>query len=97
VEGQTVDVGSGELVSIRSLVEQLVALTGARVTPQFGALGERPMEQVRVADAVASYERLGWRPATTLAEGLRHTVDWFARRQEEGRAAEPVARGGRGG
>jgi len=77
VEGETVDVGSGKLVSVRSVVEQITDIIGPGVTPVFGSLADRPMERVRVADTARAFEATGWRPKTLLGDGLRSTVDWY--------------------
>jgi UDP-glucose 4-epimerase len=77
VEGKTIDIGSGTLVSIRTLVEQLVRLINPQVEPIFGAIAERPLEQVRVADLMKSHALIGWKPTTPLEEGLRRTADWY--------------------
>jgi nucleoside-diphosphate-sugar epimerase len=75
--GTTLDVGSGELVTIRSIVEQIVETVGTRVEPDFGALPDRPLEQVRTADVEQTRSKIGWEPRTTLAAGLRATVEWY--------------------
>jgi nucleoside-diphosphate-sugar epimerase len=75
--GTTLDVGSGELVSIRSLVEQIVPLVGGDARPVFGALPDRPGERPRLADVVPGRETIGWEPATPLDIGLARTVEWF--------------------
>jgi nucleoside-diphosphate-sugar epimerase len=80
LEGRTIDLGSGELVTVRRIVEQVVALTGATAEPAFGVIPDRPMEQVRVADAMATLSTIGWKARTTLEEGLRRTIDWYAGR-----------------
>jgi nucleoside-diphosphate-sugar epimerase len=85
VEGKTIDIGSGELVSIRTLVRHLVRLINPDIEPLFGALDDRPLEQVRVAEVANSLNISGWEPAVSLEEGLKRTVDWYARRQEDGR------------
>jgi nucleoside-diphosphate-sugar epimerase len=77
VEGSTVDVGSGTLLSIRSFVEQLVRLSNSDIQPLFGALPDRPFEQIRVADTDSTYRMLGWKPATPLERGLRTTIRWY--------------------
>ncbi len=77
VEGCTVDLGSGILVPIRTVVQQLINLVGAETQPLFGALPDRPLEQVRVANTTYSYGKLGWQPATSLERGLELTVDWY--------------------
>jgi UDP-glucose 4-epimerase len=78
--GSTVDVGSGQLVSIRSLVERIVALVGGDVRPVFGALPDRPGERARVADVAPSQETIGWGPSTPLDVGLARTIEWFRER-----------------
>ena len=83
--GSALDIGSGELVSIRSLVERIVALVGGDVRPEFGALPDRPGERPRVADLVPSRELIGWEPSTPLDVGLARTVEWFRARVREGR------------
>jgi nucleoside-diphosphate-sugar epimerase len=76
-DGQTVDVGSGELITVRSLVERIADLVGGSTRPVFGALDDRPVEHRRVADVVRSAEIIGWRPRTMLPDGLAQTVQWF--------------------
>lgn len=79
VEGKTIDIGSGHLVTIRDVVAELVRITGTSVRPVFGALPDRPMERERVTDVEGAFVQLGWCPRTSLERGLRVTVDWFAR------------------
>jgi nucleoside-diphosphate-sugar epimerase len=75
--GSAIDIGSGGLVTIRSLVAQLALLVDSSAAPQFGARADRPMEVLRVADLAPARDLLGWTPATHLNAGLRRTVDWF--------------------
>jgi len=77
IDGDTIDLGSGVLTPIREIVRQLVGVVGVPIEPHFGALPDRTMEQVRVADTARTYARLGWRAATPLAQGLGQTVDWY--------------------
>jgi dTDP-D-glucose 4,6-dehydratase len=35
------------------------------------------MEQVRAADAAATFSDLGWSPETDLDTGLRKTFEWY--------------------
>jgi len=79
VEGGTLDLGSGTLVSIRTVVQHIVNLVGSRLEPVFGALPDRPLEQVRVADTARAYALMGWQPTTPLEEGLKRTVEWYER------------------
>ena len=77
IEGSTVELGSGSLVSIREIVERIEALVGAGVSASFGTLPDRPHEPVRMADTAGSLLKLGWRPVVTLEEGLARTVAWY--------------------
>jgi nucleoside-diphosphate-sugar epimerase len=76
VEGCTVDLGSGALVSVRSVVEQIVTLLDAPVAPIFGAHADRPFERERVANIDHTYAKLGWKSSTTLEDGLLRTIGW---------------------
>ena len=83
IEGSTIELGSGKLISIRELVERLVDIVDSGVAATFGALPDRPMEPVRVANIAETYERIGWKPATPLAIGLPATVDWYRKNLNE--------------
>jgi nucleoside-diphosphate-sugar epimerase len=69
--------GSGTLVSIREIVEQLASLVESQVRPVFGALPPRPIEPVRAANTSDAYDKLGWRAVTPLDRGLEKTVEWY--------------------
>ena len=76
--GETLDVGSGALVSVRNLVEQIVRVMGPDVNPEFGALPDRTAERVRVADVGRTMQLTGWSPKTPLGEGLAKTIEWYS-------------------
>jgi len=77
VEGCTIDIGSGVLRPIHTVVQHLVNLIGPQAKPLFGALPYQPDEPVRVANTADAYNRLGWKPVTSLEKGLEQTVDWY--------------------
>jgi UDP-glucose 4-epimerase len=85
LEGQQVDLGSGKLVPVRAVVEQLYALLAVGKEPSFGTVADRPMEQVRVARAEESEEQLGWMPTVALEDGLARTVSWYRAEHSAGR------------
>ena len=87
VEGLQVDLGSGKLVPVRAVVEQIYALMTPEKQPPFGALQDRAMEPVRVARAEETGELLGWSPTVTLEDGLARTVEWYRRELDAGRLA----------
>lgn len=80
IEGMAFDLGSGSLVSIRHIVEQIIEVMESDIQPQFGGLPDRPLEQERAADTTFLKERLGWTPQTSLRDGLEATVRWYCRR-----------------
>jgi nucleoside-diphosphate-sugar epimerase len=77
IEGNTVDLGSGVLVPVRTVVEKISKIVNANVYPLFGAIGERPMEQIRVAQIKNTHTMTGWKPTTPLEKGLENTVHWY--------------------
>src|SRR5262249_10447715 len=77
LDGRTLDVGSGTLHSVREIVDRLTELVAPQIEPEFGAVEERPFEQVRVADVAGTAASLGWRPSTSLDDGLARTIDWY--------------------
>jgi nucleoside-diphosphate-sugar epimerase len=83
--GRRVDLGSGELVTIRGVVETLYRQLAPSVEPPWGTLPDRPFEQVRKALVEETEELLGWRPRTGLEEGLAATADWYRRELAVGR------------
>lgn len=77
VHGQIFDVGSGEFVAVRDIVGQLVDIIDPALQPIFGSVADRPLERIRVANVNHTYQALSWKPATTLNQGLRQTVEWY--------------------
>jgi nucleoside-diphosphate-sugar epimerase len=77
IEGSTIDLGSGCLVSVREIVEKVVAIIGSARPPVFGAFPDRPAENEVIADTECASTRLGWVAKTSLDEGLRRTVQWY--------------------
>jgi nucleoside-diphosphate-sugar epimerase len=76
VEGQTLDVGTGVLASVRAVVERLRDLVDPDIELTFGGLPDRPRERLDVAEVDATACSLQWRPVVSLAEGLARTVAW---------------------
>jgi UDP-glucose 4-epimerase len=83
VEGSTIELGSGKLISIREIVGQLADVVDSGTAATFGALPDRPLEPVRIANIGRSFEQTGWKPMTPLAVGLKTTVDWYRKHMTE--------------
>jgi len=74
--GEIIDIGSGQLVSVREIVERIAQKVNASVAPIFGALPDRPRERSVSANIDASEKQLHWRPEISLDEGLERTINW---------------------
>jgi nucleoside-diphosphate-sugar epimerase len=77
IAGCTVEIGSGTLMMVRGVVEELVSLINPGIEPDFGALEDRHFESGRIADAARTYKLLGWKSKVKIEEGLRQTVYWY--------------------
>ncbi|MEU5859558.1 NAD-dependent epimerase/dehydratase family protein [Nonomuraea sp. NPDC047529] len=76
--GHTLDIGTGLKTPAHEIVERLYRIAGAPTRPEFGSAPDRPHDITQVGDIAPAADRLGWRPATDLDEGLRRTVNWYA-------------------
>lgn len=74
IAGRDVDIGSGELESIRDLVERLRALVNPAVIPTYGRGPARGNERARAADLAESARLIGWAPRVGLDAGLQEIV-----------------------
>jgi len=77
IEGATVDVGSGKLETVRNVAGRIADLIDPGLQPSYGALPDRPFEQVRRANPRLSGSVIDWTPKVSLEDGLRETVNWY--------------------
>ena len=83
LEGQTINLGSGQDISIGDLGYRIIDLVGRDVELVFDATRIRPQAsevQQLLADNSKATELLGWRPQVELDEGLQLTIDWISNR-----------------
>lgn len=72
------NVGSGTQTSLRTLVELARRTLGVAAEPVWGTMQDRSWDTtVWFADPRKIAAELGWRPAHTLEDGFRRTVDWL--------------------
>ena len=74
------NVGTGVDCTIRELAETLAKVTGFTGHLVFDA--SKPDGTSRKLMDVSRLEKLGWRPTTSLEDGLRDTYCWFLEHQE---------------
>jgi nucleoside-diphosphate-sugar epimerase len=84
--GEVLQVGTGQLHTVREVVGAIVALLGTELTPAWGAHPDRPDETEAVADIEETRRLCGWVPEIDLETGLRRTVDWYRALVAEGPA-----------
>ncbi len=77
IEGQTFEIGTGLLTSIREVVEKLVRFANPAVTAEFST-ESRKMEIEYAADLRLAKSVLNWTPSVHLDEGLKRTAEWYA-------------------
>lgn len=84
IEGETLDLGRGETVTVGEIVARIAAKLGAP-PPRLGARPDRPLETARVADPERTFAATGFRPAVGLDEGLDSTLAWYRAERAAGR------------
>lgn len=76
-----VNLGNPNEFTIRELAETVVSLTGSGSPLVYKPLPRDDPKQ-RQPDIRLAGERLGWRPAVELEEGLRKTIDYFKKNHD---------------
>jgi UDP-glucose 4-epimerase len=83
VSGAPYNAGTGHAVTIGDMVDEVRRLIGTNKPVVQDAQRLRPeASEVRalLADATRLTDATGWRPATTLSDGLAKTIDWWRNR-----------------
>ena len=84
--GHTINLGSGEETSIKELAERIAELIGAPVDIQSDPRRIRPQDsevERLVADNRLARKLLGWKPHTSLEDGLKKTIEWVKAHLEQ--------------
>lgn len=74
--GQVMNLGIGQRITLNQLFDELQKIIGTNLKPDYK---ETRAGDVRhsLADISRAESLLGYRPLVGLAEGLKHTVDWY--------------------
>jgi dTDP-L-rhamnose 4-epimerase len=96
-DGQAVNVGSGESISVLHLAERLARLLGRVITPE--VTGDYRVGDIRhcFADISLAHDALGFTPEVEFDEGIAELARWLAGRRPRDRvdeATEELARRG---
>jgi UDP-glucose 4-epimerase len=72
------NLGSGNVVPLRLIIEKIRDITNPSATLNFGALTYRPDQVMHLeADIDRLFGATGWRPSISLDDGLYETVNWW--------------------
>jgi UDP-glucose 4-epimerase len=77
--GHAYNIAGDRSYTLLELLEELGTILGVDVDPKHTAPRAGDVRHSS-ADVTAAARDLGWQPTVGLADGLRRTVDWFARR-----------------
>ena len=78
--GSAFNIGSGEGIPVRDVVARILEIMGNPVRALMGAVPTRSDEIMEMsADSSSAGSQLGWKPAISLDQGLRLSLDWFAK------------------
>lgn len=70
------NLGSGEPVTIRQLVQKIIDITGRQLKMEFDL--SKPFIKFNLAvDATKARQKFNWQPKVSLEEGIRKTVEWY--------------------
>lgn len=76
IDGCEIDLGSGRMMTISRIVDEIRAALNVEGEPRYGAVTDRRGEPERAADIDQAYRLLNWVPRVSLREGLRETIKW---------------------
>lgn len=91
--GRTIQLGTGEDVSVGQIVEMVADLLGKELTVEQEPQRVRPPNsevQRLLSDPALATALTGWQPLVTLREGLAKTIDWITANAHRYRTNEYV-------
>ncbi|KXI28313.1 NAD-dependent epimerase/dehydratase family protein [Paraglaciecola hydrolytica] len=81
LDGQTIDLGSGQFYTVADVVTKILKQIAPDLKPSIGALPERKLEQQRLAKVSETAQKLNWQSQVSLDEGLNQTIAWYQTQQ----------------
>ena len=74
-DAEPINLGSHELTSIKDLAEKIIEISGKEIEIEYDLTGPTGTNRY-CADTTRMEKVLGWKPTTTLEEGLKRTYEW---------------------
>lgn len=79
LEGETVELGTGQLTTVKQVVNMIYEKMDCARIPGFGQLPNRLNEVVAAADVELTRQQIDWQAGTSLEEGLNKTICWYVK------------------
>lgn len=77
LEGQTIDVGSGEEITVNEFAQLVIKLTGSKSKIKHLPMRPGETDHTRLKADAAVLKKLGFKYKYTLIEGLKETIEWY--------------------
>jgi nucleoside-diphosphate-sugar epimerase len=75
-EGELFNIGTGSRITVNGLVNMINGILGKEIQPKYEEA--RPGDiRHSLADTTKAQEMLGYRPRTTVMDGLASTIEWY--------------------
>jgi nucleoside-diphosphate-sugar epimerase len=78
-----VNIGSGQAVAVREIVQTIAEIGGRPELIQWGAFPQKPDDPMLIQADNRKLRSTGWAPRYDLGRGLRMTFDWWKTRAAE--------------
>ncbi len=75
-EGEFLNIGTGVETSVNALYREIAEIMDCDLPPAYAGAREGELDHIAL-DASKAARVLGWKPSTTLREGLERTVEWY--------------------
>jgi nucleoside-diphosphate-sugar epimerase len=76
VSGKTINIATGQRITLNQIFQELCLLTGYKGTPAYGPPRSGDIRD-SLADISLARDLLGYAPQVDFREGLRRTVEWY--------------------
>jgi nucleoside-diphosphate-sugar epimerase len=77
IDGETVELGSGKVISVKDIVIKVTHMINEELDPVIGGVEDRPLEQEDLANISKTQSQIGWSPQYNLEKGLRNTIEHY--------------------
>lgn len=75
-DGEFLNIGTGVETSVNALYREIADIMDYDLLPVYAEAREGELDHIAL-DASRAARALGWKPATSLREGLERTVEWY--------------------